>query len=178
MVKQLSSSPPQSVETERLLLRPFVDDDFVAYERIRANPEVARYLPGGIAAVKSAPERARQTIQGFARHWRERGFGPWAVIDNQTRVLIGHCGLRYLSEFDAIETRRKLGLGPDHLPEFHIMLDFENLSHLDAAFHHVSTRSNPVESFHQAVNAKVKDLIFALYRDFPDPGRVRGQEKF
>lgn len=75
-------------------------------------------------------------------------------------------------------TRRKLGLGPDHLPEFHIMLDFESLAHLDAAFHHVSTRSDPVESFHQAVNAKVKDLVFALYRDFPDPGRVRGQEKF
>ena len=75
-------------------------------------------------------------------------------------------------------TRRKLGLGPDYLPEFHIMLDFENLTQVDAAFNHVSTRSDPVESFHQAVNSKVKDLSFALYRDFPDPGRVRGQEKF
>lgn len=103
MAEQFSSSSPQTVETERLLLRPFVDDDFVAYERIRANPGVARYLPGGIEAVRSAPERARQTLRGFARHWRERGFGPWAVIDKQTRVLIGHCGLRYLPEFDAVE---------------------------------------------------------------------------
>ena len=103
MAEQFSASSPQTVETERLLLRPFVEDDVVTYERIRANPEVARYLPGGIEAVKSVPERARQTMQTFARHWRERGFGPWAVIDKQTRVLIGHCGLRYLPEFDAVE---------------------------------------------------------------------------
>ena len=30
----------------------------------------------------------------------------------------------------------------------------------------------------QALNSKVKDISFALYRDFPDSGRVRGQEKF
>lgn len=75
-------------------------------------------------------------------------------------------------------TRRKLGLGPSHLPEFHIMLEFENLAQIDEAFALVSSRSEPVESFHQAVNSRVKDLSIALYRDFPDPGRVRGQEKF
>jgi hypothetical protein len=42
----------------------------------------------------------------------------------------------------------------------------------------VSTRADPVESFHHAVNSKVQDIFFALYRDFPDPQRVRGQEKF
>jgi hypothetical protein len=49
---------------------------------------------------------------------------------------------------------------------------------LDAAFARVSTRADPVESFHHAVNSKVQDIFFALYRDFPDPQRVRGQEKF
>lgn len=29
-----------------------------------------------------------------------------------------------------------------------------------------------------AVNARVTDLFFALYRDFPDAQRVLGQEKF
>jgi hypothetical protein len=75
-------------------------------------------------------------------------------------------------------TRRKLGLGPAHLPEWHITLDFENLSQIDNAFDRVSSRADPVESFHHAVNSKVKDVFFALYRDFPDPGRVTGQEKF
>ena len=75
-------------------------------------------------------------------------------------------------------TRCKLGLRPAHLREFHITLDFENLTQLQAAFDHVSTRADPIEGFHHAVNAKVQDVYFALYRDFPDPGRVHGQERF
>ena len=75
-------------------------------------------------------------------------------------------------------TRRKLGLGPAHLPEFHITLDFVDMAQMDAAFNNVSSRNDPVESFHHAVNSKVCDLFFALYRDFPDETRVRGQEKF
>jgi hypothetical protein len=35
-----------------------------------------------------------------------------------------------------------------------------------------------VESFHHAVNSLATDVFFALYRDFPDPVRQRGEEKF
>lgn len=75
-------------------------------------------------------------------------------------------------------TRRQLGLAPAHLPEFHITMDFESLSQFDSAFNHVASRSDPVEGFHHAVNSLVQDVFFALYRDFPDSTRVRGQEKF
>lgn len=75
-------------------------------------------------------------------------------------------------------TRRQLGLGPKEFPEFHMMLDFEDLAQVDQVFDHVSSRAEPVESFHHGVNSLVRDPIFALYRDFPDAGRVRGQEKF
>ena len=75
-------------------------------------------------------------------------------------------------------TRCKLGLAPPQLREWHIAIDFQNLTQLDAAFGQVSTRADPVESFQHAVNSKVQDVFFALYRDFPDPGRVTGQEKF
>lgn len=74
--------------------------------------------------------------------------------------------------------RRKLGLGPPALREFHIMLEFEDLAQLDRAFERAASRSGPIEGFHQAVNSLVSDAFFALYRDFPDPGRVRGEEKF
>ena len=75
-------------------------------------------------------------------------------------------------------TRRKLGLGPDHLPEFHIMLEFDGLAQLDRAFGSVATRTDPVESFHHSVNSRVQDVFFALYRDFPDEQRIHGEEKF
>ena len=75
-------------------------------------------------------------------------------------------------------TRRKLGLGPADGTEFHMWLETKDLTQLDAAFNHVSTRSEPVESFHHAVNSKVQNVRFTLYRDFPDPQRQRGEERF
>lgn len=75
-------------------------------------------------------------------------------------------------------TRCKLGLAPANLREWNVTLEFENLTQLDQAFGQVSTRADPVESFHHAVNSKVENAFFALYRDFPDPQRVTGQEKF
>lgn len=75
-------------------------------------------------------------------------------------------------------TRRKLGLGPNEIPEFHIMLETEDLAQLDAAFKHVSERAEPVESFHHAVSSQVAEVKFALYRDFPDSQRQSGEEKF
>lgn len=75
-------------------------------------------------------------------------------------------------------TRRKLGLGDPAFPEFHIMVEFKSLEQLDQAFAWAAERSEPIESFHFAVNSKATDVKFALYRDFPDPGRKTGSEKF
>jgi len=75
-------------------------------------------------------------------------------------------------------TRRKLGLAPPDLAEFHIMIEIRDLAQLDAAFTRVATRTEPVEGLHFAVNSMTSDARFALYRDFPDPVRQFGQEKF
>jgi hypothetical protein len=75
-------------------------------------------------------------------------------------------------------TRRKLGLSPAFLPEFHIMIEIMGMAQLDDAFAEVSSRAGAVESFHHAVNSRVRDVFFALYRDFPDKTRRFGEEKF
>ena len=74
--------------------------------------------------------------------------------------------------------RRKLGLGPRTLGEFHIEIEVEDLAQLDRAFGEVSRREGPIESLHHAVNRHAARVEFALYRDFPDPGRERGGERF
>lgn len=74
--------------------------------------------------------------------------------------------------------RRKLGLGPRELGEFQLLMEFDDLAQLDGAFARVSTRADPIESLHHAVNSKIARVSFALYRDFPDPQRERGQERF
>jgi hypothetical protein len=74
--------------------------------------------------------------------------------------------------------RRKLGLGAPGLGEFHVMIETKDLAQLDLAFERVAGRSEPVEGFHFGVNSLVANPVFALYRDFPDPFRQRGAEKF
>jgi hypothetical protein len=75
-------------------------------------------------------------------------------------------------------TRRKLGFGPPDLGEFHIVMETKDLAQLDAAFQHVATRREPVESVHFGVNAHVQNLKIGLYRDFPDEFRHEGEERF
>ena len=75
-------------------------------------------------------------------------------------------------------TRRKLGLGPSEVGEFHILIEVENLTQLDGAFARVAARRDPVEGFHYCVNSLVVNAKFALYRDFPDTVREYGEERF
>lgn len=90
--------------------------------------------------------------------------------------------MEHLKETGSIEswrlTRRKLGFGPRELGEFHVVMETRDLAQLDRAFQHVASRRDPVESVHFGVNAHVCDLTIALYRDFPDPVRHEGEEKF
>ena len=75
-------------------------------------------------------------------------------------------------------TRRKLGLGPTELGDFHIIIEVLNLAQLDQAFERAAGRREPVERLHFGVNSLVQNARFALYRDFPDPVRHTGEELF
>ena len=72
--------------------------------------------------------------------------------------------------------RRKLGLGAG--AEFKVLIETRDLAQLDAAFTLVSTRAEPVEGAHHGVNSLVTNFQAALYRDFPDPQRQTGEERF
>lgn len=58
------------------------------------------------------------------------------------------------------------------------MIETSVLPQLKAAFAHVAERREPVESIHAAVNALAANVGFALYRDFFEGFRHRGEEKF
>src|SRR6266849_1149811 len=90
--------------------------------------------------------------------------------------------MRHLAENGAIEkwrlTRRKLGLGPRELGEFHFMIETRDLAQLEKAFALAASRREPTESVHHALNSLVTNMLFALDRDFPDTIRHKGEEKF
>lgn len=67
--------------------------------------------------------------------------------------------------------RRKFGFGPPELGEFHIQIDFVDLTKMDEAFGIAAKRSGEVERMHAAVYSRVKNFRSGLFRDFPDPQR-------
>ena len=88
-----------TVETERLLLRPFQASDVAAYASIRSKPNVVRWLPGGAGTARQADETAQRLVSHFASLWQGTpGYGPWAVVEKASGELRGHLGLRLLPE--------------------------------------------------------------------------------
>lgn len=69
--------------------------------------------------------------------------------------------------------RRKFGFGPEGLGEFCISIEAESLAKLDEAFHIAATRSPEAERLHREVYSRVTNYKSGLYRDFPDPQRIR-----
>ena len=99
------------------------------------------------------------------------------AFSNSASKYLAHLHAKGMIESWRI-TRRKLGLAPSEFGEFHLMIEIKDLAQLDQAFDHVAERSEPTESFHFGVNSLVQNVRFALYRDFPDPQRQRGAERF
>jgi RimJ/RimL family protein N-acetyltransferase len=78
-----------TLETERLRLRMFRDDDLDAYAPIVADPEVMRYLGDGQPLDRVGAWRQMAWMVG---HWALRGYGLWAVEERATGALIGRIG--------------------------------------------------------------------------------------
>ena len=78
------------VETERLRLRGWTDEDLDDLAAIYADREVTRWL--GLPEGLSRGEVWRRLAM-FAGHWSLRGYGLWAVEERAGGPVIGHVGL-------------------------------------------------------------------------------------
>ena len=90
-----------TLETERLRLRPFTLDDVDAYYAgISSDADVMRYLPGGQPRQRSD---SQWVISYFMHHADLHGFGVWAVEELASGTLIGHAGLEYIPGAEEVE---------------------------------------------------------------------------
>ncbi len=78
------------LETPRLRLREFREEDAEALFALNADPEVMRYT-GDLPF--SEPAAARHFLRDYGEYERE-GFGRWAVISREDGAFMGFCGLR------------------------------------------------------------------------------------
>jgi RimJ/RimL family protein N-acetyltransferase len=75
------------LETARLRLRRWREDDLDAYARICADPEVMRYMGGPLTR-----DETERRIEKIVRGWEERGFGLWAVEEKTSGALSAGSG--------------------------------------------------------------------------------------
>ncbi len=84
------------METDRLLLRPWREEDGVELQRLLSDPAVR----GG----RSFPtDRMARLAESSWRQWRVNGFGPWAAIDKATGCWIGRIGLDELGDWPEVD---------------------------------------------------------------------------
>jgi RimJ/RimL family protein N-acetyltransferase len=78
------------LETERLLLRRFSEEDREPIARWNADPLFTRHLSG-----VETREQSDERFDRWQRHWEERGFGLLAVTWKETGELVGRSGLQF-----------------------------------------------------------------------------------
>jgi len=77
------------LETERLRLHAFRNEDLDAYAAMCADPEVMRYLGTGVTLSR---EDAWRSMASFLGHWALRGYCMWALEEKATGDLVGRAG--------------------------------------------------------------------------------------
>jgi len=75
------------------VLRLPESSDEEGYRRVFLRTEVNAWLrPPPFAPLTAAD--AAGMLRDDLRQWREHGFGPWAVVDEESGALVGRAGLR------------------------------------------------------------------------------------
>ena len=76
------------LETERLVLRRFTEDDVDLLVELDADPEVMRYINGGEPT--SRAEVVDEVLPAFLDYYkRYPGYGFWAAIEKSTGEFLG-----------------------------------------------------------------------------------------
>ncbi len=91
----------KTIETQRLILRPFTEDDAAASFVMNTDPEVMRYLGGvTVQSVDDVREMLQMhTLTDYATH----DFGRFAVIHKDTQEFMGFVGLKYIEELGEVD---------------------------------------------------------------------------
>jgi uncharacterized protein YaiI (UPF0178 family)/RimJ/RimL family protein N-acetyltransferase len=80
------------LRTERLVLRPWREDDKPAWAELNADPAVVAHLPGPLTR-----EQSDAMIERFRLDAARRGFGVWALERREDRQFLGAVGLHLVS---------------------------------------------------------------------------------
>jgi RimJ/RimL family protein N-acetyltransferase len=93
------------IQTDRLMLRPFANDDIESTYNWFGDPAVMRFTPSG--PDKSIEETAQRIAQ-YRRHQAEHGYSKWIIIERTSNQTMGDSGLLLLQDFEWIDFGHRL----------------------------------------------------------------------
>jgi [ribosomal protein S5]-alanine N-acetyltransferase len=85
------------LETERLILREFLESDIEAFFEMDSKPEVHKYLGNNPA---KTIEQSADMIHNIQQQYIDNGIGRWAAIEKTTGNFIGWSGLKFIREYE------------------------------------------------------------------------------
>lgn len=83
------------IETDRLLMRDFIDEDVQSMFEMDSDPEVHTFL--GNKPITNL-EEAKTTIDYIKSQYIENGIGRWAVVEKRSGEFIGWSGFKLISD--------------------------------------------------------------------------------
>ena len=100
----MNPTVPLTLETPRLLLRPFEERDCDALHEMFGDEACVKYT----IEQPLAPWQTWRSLAAYLGHWQLRGYGPYAVVERSTGTMVGPVGLWYPIEWPEPEIKWSL----------------------------------------------------------------------
>ncbi len=84
----MTASPVPRVETERLVLREFLERDRAPFAALNADARVMEHFPSALTR-----EESDELVDRIGQRWAEDGLGLWAVERREGGAFLGFTGL-------------------------------------------------------------------------------------
>lgn len=92
---------PEKIETKRLILRQFSNEDWKDIHHCYSNKEVTKYTFGH----SLTESESWRVMAGMIGHWHLRGYGPYAIEEKKSKKVIGTAGFWYPNDWPELEIK-------------------------------------------------------------------------
>ncbi|WP_257275337.1 MULTISPECIES: GNAT family N-acetyltransferase [unclassified Endozoicomonas] len=92
---------PSELETERLILRQFQDDDWRDLHEYYSDTVATKFTTGR----EFTEGETWRTMCGMIGHWQIRKYGPYAVVSKDSGKVLGPVGFWYPNDWPAPEIK-------------------------------------------------------------------------
>ncbi len=92
---------PEKIETKRLNLRQFINEDWKEIHGYYSDKEATKFTFGHTLS----EAESWRAMAGMIGHWQLRGYGPYAMEDKVSQKIIGIAGFWYPNDWPELEIK-------------------------------------------------------------------------